>query len=91
MLLQGNTELVLPVLSALQASLIMVAGVLDNTDLPFFLFTGMGTTISLGTQIYMLDLDVPMDCLRSMAKGNWLVAISIESGLLGQYLLQYWL
>lgn len=84
---EGSTKLMLSSVAIGQISCLVAAGFLDGMGSSYFTLTCAGTAVALGTEIWLVDLTVPADCMWWFKSGCWFVGTAMASGVLGEYLI----
>ena len=83
-----RTKFVLWQLLASMFVLLIVCGRLGEKNLPFFVITVIGGTISLGTMIAKVDLENAESCWWWFRNGFWVTGGSIAGGLFVEYVIR---
>jgi 4-hydroxybenzoate polyprenyltransferase len=83
---RDSTKLITSMLSITIIVFLSMIGSLMHLSLLYFIFTCVGTAMSLATMIGMVDLDTPASCMWWFTWGFWLVGGSLVSGFVVEYL-----
>ncbi|KAI1774271.1 UbiA-domain-containing protein [Hypoxylon cercidicola] len=86
-LFRGRTKLALSFVIGAMALLLNASGQYAEMGFPFYIFAVLGSFLSLGAMIAMIDLEDPASCWWWFRCGFWLTGSSISAGLSLEYVL----
>ncbi|KAJ7326195.1 4-hydroxybenzoate polyprenyl transferase [Mycena albidolilacea] len=85
-LLFGNSiKLVLALFASIMMGGLILAGILNGHDLPYFLLSVGGGSLYLAVQLYAVDTDSPKSCWAAFHRNGFNLGALIWSGFLADY------
>ncbi|KAJ7481759.1 4-hydroxybenzoate polyprenyl transferase [Mycena latifolia] len=86
-LLFGNSiKLVLAFFASIMMSALIVAGVLNNHQLPYFMLSVVGGSVYMAVQLYAVDTDSPKSCWAAFHRNGFNLGALIWAGFLADYI-----
>ncbi|KAF8178146.1 4-hydroxybenzoate polyprenyl transferase [Mycena galopus ATCC 62051] len=86
-LLFGNSiKLVLALFASLMMSGLILAGILNGHQLPYFMLSVGGGSVYLAVQLYAVDTDSPKSCWAAFHRNGFNLGALIWSGFLADYI-----
>ncbi|KAJ7242034.1 4-hydroxybenzoate polyprenyl transferase [Mycena rebaudengoi] len=86
LLFGSSVKVVLAFFASLMMSGLVGAGVLNNHQLPYFIFSVFGASIYLAVQLYAVDTDSPKSCWRAFHRNGFNLGALIWTGFLADYI-----
>ncbi|KAJ7120996.1 4-hydroxybenzoate polyprenyl transferase [Mycena epipterygia] len=86
-LLFGNSiKLVLAFFASIMMSSLILAGILNSHQLPYFMLSVVGGSIYLAVQLYAVDTDSPKSCWAAFHRNGFNLGALIWAGFLADYI-----